>query len=293
MQQKSALTLLVPLIAILAVFMATMGLFASNVGDPFTFTNVHGQTVEMFGRGLYKNDSLLAGAGFRGTDAVTLLVAIPILLITYFSSLRGSQNGRILLIGSLFFFLYNSASMTFSAAFNPMFLVYTALFSVSLFATITALVAFDIQSLVIRIQKGFPHRGLAIFTFIAGLGTLFIWLSELVGPLINGTVPTTIGPYTTMFTHGFDSAVITPAAILTGVLLLQRKPLGYLLIVPILTLCAQIGVVIIGQTISQASEGLIFPIGVYIGMVGSWVLMGGFAIGLVVKFFNNLSKSKD
>ena len=89
----------------------------------------------------------------------------------------------------------------------------------------------------------------------------------------------------TMLTHGFDSAVITPAAVITGVFLLQRKPLGYLLAAPIMILCTLIGVAVIGQTISQAMTGIIFPIGVYIGMVGSWVVMGAFAIGLTLAFF--------
>ena len=49
------------------------------------------------------------------------------------------------------------------------------------------------------------------------------------GAIMTGQAPENLGPYTTMFTHGFDSAVITPAAALAGVCLLKRKPLGYLL----------------------------------------------------------------
>jgi hypothetical protein len=242
----------------------------------------------MYGRGIYKNDSLMAGAGFRGTDAITLLVAIPFLLSTYAFARRGSQNGMILLIGSLFFFLYNGASLTFSAAFNPLFLAYTALFSVSLYATLTALVTFNLQSLVARVQPGFPQRGIAIFLIIAGIGTLFIWMSDILPALISGIAPATLGPYTSMYTHGFDSAVITPAAVLIGIFLLQRKPLGYLFCAPILILCALIGVVVVGQTVSQFLAGLVFPPGVYIGMIGSWVVMGAFAVGLTISYFRHL-----
>ena len=289
MSQKSALTWLVPLIVLLAVITAGTGLFFPGGGEPFTFTTVHGQIVEMYGRGIYKNDSLLAGAGFRGTDAITLLVAIPFLLIAYASARRGSQNGMILLIGSLFFFLYNGASLNFSAAFNPLFLAYTALFSVSLYATLIALVRFNLQSLVARVKQGFPRRGIAIFLFITGIGTLFIWMSDILPALISGIAPATLGPYTSMYTHGFDSAVITPAAVLIGIFLLQQKPLGYLFSAPILILCALIGIVVIGQTASQALAGLFFPPGVYIGMIGSWVLMGAFAVGLTISYFRHLA----
>jgi len=35
--------------------------------------------------------------------------------------------------------------------------------------------------------------------------------------------------------------------------------------------------------------GITFPIGVYIGMVGSWVVMGSFAVWLAVAFFKNVA----
>jgi hypothetical protein len=289
MQKHSALIWLVPLIAVIAVLTASAGLFLQGGEGPNTFTTLHGQSVEMDGRGIYQNDSLLVGAAFRGTDTVTLLVSLPLLMVSYFLYLRGSLKGQILMIGALFYMLYNGASMTFAATFNRMFLFYTALFSASLFATIFALVTFDIQTLANRISAGFPRRGIAIFMFVAGIGTLILWLSELVGPIMSGEAPELLGPYTTMFTHGFDSAVITPAAVLTGIFLLQRKPLGYLLAAPILLLCTLIGVVVIVQTISQALAGITFPVAVYVGMVGSWIVMGAFAVGLTVAYFRNLS----
>lgn len=281
-----------PLIILLGIIAAGAGIFLQGGEGAHTVDTVRGQTVEMFGRGLYKNDSLFTGAAFRGADAVTLLVSLPLLVIFYLLTRRGSQKALIAMIGMLFFFLYYSASMTFSAAFNALFLVYTALFSTSLFAVILALATFDMDSLEKRVLAGFPHRGMAIFMLVAGIGTMFLWLSELIEPLMTGQAPANLGPYTTMFTHGFDLAIITPAAVLTGIFLLQRKSLGYLLAAPILILCTLIGIVVIAQTISQTLEGIVFPIGVYIGMVGSWIIMGALAIGMTISFFRNLSTMK-
>jgi len=250
---------------------------------------MRGHDVEMFGRGLYQYDTLLVGAALRGTDAVTLLVSLPLLVLFFRKARRGSQNAALALLGVLFYFLYKGASLTFSAAFNVLFLVYTALFSASLFAVIIAMATFDLASLAKRVQPGFPHRGTAFFLFIAGFGTLLIWLSEVIPPTLAGRAPEIIGTYTTLFTHGFDSAVITPAAVIAGVCLLQRNPLGYLLAAPMLILCALIGAVVIGQTIVQTQVGLVFPPQIYIGMIGTWIVMGAFAIGLTVSFFRNLS----
>jgi hypothetical protein len=89
--------------------------------------------------------------------------------------------------------------------------------------------------------------------------------------------------------HSLHLAVIVPATVLTDILLLQRKPLGCLLAAPLLILISLVGVVVLAQTVSQTLAGLIFPIGVYIGMVGSWIVLGAFAGGLTVAFFRNLS----
>ncbi len=291
MKQGSALNWLVPMIVILAVITAGVGLFSQDGNGPFTFTTVHGNVVEMYGKGIYRNDSLFVGAAFKGTDAVTLFLGIPVLLSAYLHHRRGSLRWTLVMMGALSYFLYNGASMTFAAMFNSMFLFYTALFSASVFATIIAFTTFDPQKMASGVSPNAPRRGMATFMFVAGLGTLAIWMSDLIGPLLRGQVPEIMGPYTTLFTHEFDSAIITPAAVIAGVYLLQRKLSGYLLAVPILILCTLIGVVVIGQTISQYLAGIVFPVSVYIGMVGSWVAMGAFAIGLTIKFFRNFEET--
>jgi hypothetical protein len=289
MQKQTVLVWLVPLIALLATISASAGLFVTGGTGPYPFETLRGQTVMLYGRGLYANDSLFFGAAFRGTDVVTLLVGVPLLLISYGWSRRNALKGQIALIGVLYYFLYNGASLTFAAAFNPCFLLYTALFSASLFAVIVALVTYDTSTLARQIGPAFPHRRMAVFMISVGIAMLLLWLSEVIEPVLTGHAPELLGSYTTLFTHGFDLAVIAPAAISIGVLLWQRNPAGYLLAAPLLILCTLIGIVVIAQTISQAMAGLILPVGVYIGMVGSWVVMGAFAIGLTLAYFRSLA----
>lgn len=291
MKQNPIFDWLILLIAVLAVITAGVGLFSQGGDGAFSFRTVYGDTVEIYGQGIYSHDSSFVATLFRGTDAITLFISLPLLLVGYLSHRRGSLRGSIFMIGMLLYFLYVGVTYTFSVIFNSLFLVYTALFSASLFATIIALTNFDTEYLASKVTSDMPHRGIAIFMFVAGLGTLMLWLSELIAPIMTGQAPANLGPYTTMFTHGFDSAVITPATVVTGIYLLKRKPLGYLLAAPLLILCTIIGVTVIAQTISQAMKGITFPIGVYIGMVGSWVVMGAFAVGLAIKFFRNISEN--
>ena len=266
-------------------------MFSQGGDGPFTFTTIYGNEVEIYGQGIYQHDSTFVATLSKGTDIVTLFVSVPLLLIGYWSYRRGSLRGSVFLIGILLYFLYVGVTYTFSLIFNSLFLVHAALFSTSLFATIIALTTIDVQDLASKVTSAMPHRGIAILLFVAGLGTLFLWLSELIGPLMAGQAPANLGPYTTMFTHGFDSAVITPATVITGIYLLKRKPVGYLLAAPLLILCTIIGVTVLSQTIYQATEGITFPIGVYIGMIGSWVVMGAFAVVLAIRYFRNISAS--
>lgn len=289
MKQNTALNWLVPLIAIIATVMACVGIFSNDSNAPGLFTTVYGDSVELYGRGIYSHDSSFVATLMKGTDITTLFIAIPLLLIGYLYYRRGSLRGSMLLTSMLVYFLYIGVTYTFSVIFNTMFLFYVALFSTGLFATIIAFSTFDVSSLVSRLTPNAPRKGMAIFLIVAGLSTLMLWLSELIGPLLNGTAPANLGPYTTMFTHGFDSAVITPATVVTGIYLLRKNSLGYLFAVPLLILCSLIGVAVITQTITQALNGIIFPIPVYIGMVGSWVVMGLFAVTLSVRFFRNIS----
>lgn len=285
MKNQTALNWLVPLIAILAALIAAVGLFSRGGSGAFPFTTVYGDTVEIYGRGIYSHDASFYAALFKGTDAITLFLGIPLLLTSYLFYRRGSLRGSLFMIGVLTYFLYVGVTYTFSVVFNSLFLVYVALFSASLFATIITLTTFDIQALT---DFRAPTRGMAIFMFIAGLGTLLLWLSDVIGPLLSGQAPAHLGPYTTMFTHGFDSAVITPGAVVTGIYLWRQKPLGRLLVAPLLILCTLIGIVVIGQTVSQTLAGFVLPIGVYIGMIGSWIVMGAFAVGLAIQFFRQI-----
>jgi hypothetical protein len=57
----------------------------------------------------------------------------------------------------------------------------------------------------------------------------FMWLGRIAPSLINGTSPEGLEHYTTLVIQTLDLGFIVPAAMLSGVLLIKRKPFGYLL----------------------------------------------------------------
>ena len=95
--------------------------------------------------------------GFRAADAITLVLAIPLLVVSTVLYRRGSLKGGLVLVGALAYFLYNYGSMAFGAAYNTLFLVYVALFSASLFGLVLALTSFDVQGLPAQPTSSIPR----------------------------------------------------------------------------------------------------------------------------------------
>jgi hypothetical protein len=245
--------------------------------------------VNMQGWGLYRNDSVFSGAAFRGTDAVTLLVCLPLLVVSFIFYRRGSLRGGLLLIGSLAYFLYNSASMALGAAFNSLLLLYILWFVASLFSFTLAFNAVDLQALAGQITTRAPWRGTGIFLLVVGTMTALLWLSELIPAMIAGQPPVVTAAYTTVITFLLDLGIIVPAVLLAGALLLKRQVMGFLIGVILLTLLVQVGMVIIGQTIFQINAGIVFNMGQVVGMIGTWIVMGALAVFFAAALLRSLA----
>jgi hypothetical protein len=291
MKQQSALNWLVPLIAVLAVVSAGAGLFWHDGGSPYTFTTLYGETVEIYGQGPYDHDTIFSAGASQGADVVAL-VSLPLLIISFILYHRGSLRGGFLLASVLAYYLYYAASLGLVVSYNNLYLVYLALFSASFFAFLLALMAFRLPSLPARFSPRLPLRGMAIFMFIVGVGVAFIWLSDVVNALTTNGVPEALGSHIALVTYTLDVGIIAPACIVSGILLLRRASLGYLLTGLLTILLALVGAMVIGQTVMQLNLGLVFGTGQLIGKVGTWIIMGGIAVWLTVTFLRNLSDSE-
>lgn len=288
MRTSSMINILSLVVAISAAIAAAIGLFWSDSGSSFSFSTLRGQTARIYGQGIYRYDTLFFGAGFKGQDAVVLSLGVPLLIIAVILTRRGSVGGQLLLTGMLGYFLYVYASMALGAAYNRLFLLYIIIFSASLFAFVQAFASVDLDLIASRIPSELPIRGLAIFMFVAGLITLFVWGAPLVTALISGGAPERMDSYTTMVTYALDLAVITPATFLCAILVLRGEPLGYAIAVPLLTLIILLAPQIILSTVFQRSAGVPFTTGEMVGPVAGFVILGLLASWLLVAILRGI-----
>lgn len=217
------------LIATLAIIVAGLGVFWQGGGQKSEFLTLRGETVTIQGHGLYQHETVSTAAQAIAQDVVTLLVGIPLLVISVILFKKGSLQGKLLLSGTLAYFLYTYASFAFGAAYNILFLVYVSLFSLSLFAFIFALMEIDIPTLPKHFSSGLPRRTIAIFLFVVGSFLLLAWLGRIVPALLANQPPLGLDAYTTLIIQALDLGLVMPIAFLSGILLWKKSAWGYLL----------------------------------------------------------------
>lgn len=263
MKYQSALKWMIPLIGALALIATGLGLFDPHPGQPIPYTNHRGETVSLNGQGLYYYDTVSSAAQMQANDLITLIVGLPLLAISTWLAFRGSLRGRLLLTGTLGFFLYTYLSMATLTAYNALFLVYVALFTLSLYSFIFSMMSIDLASLPTHFSERLPRGWIAVLMFVVGGFLTLAWLGRILTPLMQGVDPA-LENTTTLVIQFMDLSLIAPAAILGGILLLRRNAWGYLLASVMLTKGVTLGLGVSTMAVNMSLRGVPDSLGIMI-----------------------------
>ena len=244
------------LIIPLALVAAAAGIFWQGTGEPYPFGTLRGETVMIRGHGLYAYDTVNSSSQEIGQDIVTLLVGIPLLIAGIVLTGKGSLRGRLLLTGGLGYFLYTYAAMSFLTAFNAFYLLYVALFSLSLYGFILALSGLDPVLVANHVTGKFPRRTIATYFLVISAFLSLAWLGLVVPPMFSGEPPAGLESAITMVIQSLDLGVIVPAGIITAILLFQALPWGFTLAVVVLLKILTMGTALISMIILQILSGV-------------------------------------
>ena len=267
MTLKTINNILVFSIIIISIFVSAFSFFSNNtVHENKTIQTINGDNIILYGKGVYYNDSISLALQAKAQDLVTLIVGIPLLITSLLLSAKNSLRGKLLLTGTIGYFLYTYTSYSFLVFYNKFFLLYVLLMSLSFFCFIINFTSHELKNLDNYINQKLPRTFIGSFLIIIGIFLLLLWLGKIV-PSIN-QIPEELEHYTTMVIQAMDLGFIVPLGILSGILLFKNKTLGYLLasiiIVKGTTLLLALVMMIIFMSFSGVSvniiEIIVFPL---------------------------------
>ena len=226
---KKPLTILAFLIVIFAIAVTTIAIFSNDGNGQYEYTSIRGKTVMIYGKGLYKDMSAEVAPQGIAQDYVTFFIAIPLLIISFLKARKGSLKGRYLLAGTLGYFLVTYLFYTVMGMYNVMFLPYVILMGASFYSFILIILSFDTNALQNLFKPSTPVKITGGFLVFNSIVIGLMWLSIVIPPLLDGTViPLQVEHYTTLIVQGLDLGILLPAGLISGVLLIRKKPSGYL-----------------------------------------------------------------
>ncbi len=171
---------------------------------------------------IYPTEELLRA--FLPNDVVTLFIGLPILLGSMWLARRGRLVGLLCWPGALFFVLYNYMIYLFAMPLNVALVLHLALVTLSVYTMIGLVASIDGKAVRRRLSGAVPDR--AAGAILAGLGLLFALQSA--GALVSALASQTPIAETELALHISDF-LITQAWVIGGLLLWQRKDLGYVI----------------------------------------------------------------
>ncbi|KPK94216.1 MAG: hypothetical protein AMJ88_04800 [Anaerolineae bacterium SM23_ 63] len=168
----------------------------------------------------YPSDELLQS--FLPSDVSNLFIGLPILLGSMWLTRRGNLLGLLFWPGALFFTLYNYLVYIFAMPLNVAFLLHLALVMLSVYTLIALLANIDAKAVQKALTGVVPNR--LAGGILAGLGLLFFF--RVIAVMVNGL--TSQAPIAeTEFALNISDCLTSPAWVVCGVLLWQRKAFGY------------------------------------------------------------------
>jgi hypothetical protein len=185
MKFRKPIGLLVWLIILLSFVATSYGIYSNQGQGEHEYKSIFGETIPIYGKWLYQHESVSMASQAIAQDYVTLFIGIPLLIFSHYFSRRGLLKGRLLLTGTLGYFLYTYVSYSFLAMYNSFFLIYVLVMSASLFAFIFVMMSFDIQSLPRYFDKKLPVTFIGSFLLFVSSVFALMWLGKIVPALMN------------------------------------------------------------------------------------------------------------
>jgi hypothetical protein len=281
MNEKNKALIVLNIVTFILVLVVTItGILSFNPGQSYYAMNQYGESIRIWGAGIYSHDSFFKAPIHIGTDITVLFVVVPVAIYS-FAKYRKEQSMEryIQNFGYISVLLYYSACLAFGVTYNRLHLVYILLFSTCLFS-VNILLAFfyKTENEENRGVNSFFTKGMKVFLVLSGFSLFVAWLPDIIPTLIKDSPLALIEVYTTEPTYVLDMGIISPLMFITYYLCKKEKFIGYVLLRMILIVCLIVGIILLVQTIFQMLAGIELPIPALITKVFIFIILAVFAL---------------
>jgi hypothetical protein len=230
MKDKRIILSLLSVLAMMLLLAASLtAILLDDGGDPYLFTTPRGEQVEIYGgAGPYQFDNSYKAIAFRSFDWANLAVVLPLFVAGLWLYRRGKFRGQLLLAALFTYLAYIYLIGVMGNAFNALFLVWTALFSIGGIGLCLTLTQMDFAAVPAKLAGNFPRKSVAVYVVAVGLILLAQYLGEVIAAYTTGAPPASLDHYTTLELASLELGIMIPLHIIGGLALWRGKTWGYL-----------------------------------------------------------------
>jgi len=174
----------------------------------------------------YRDAEWIKAAWF-GNDWVTLVVAVPLLIMALAMARRGSVRGLLLSLGLVGYAAYTYAYYLLGAALNAFFVLYVVTFVLSAITLILALSRIDAAHVAASFRPTTPVRTIGGFLAVVGFGLACVWVTMWAAYVFAGQ-PLPVDPEAFKLVAALDLSLMVTGLTFGGILLWRREAWGYI-----------------------------------------------------------------
>lgn len=226
---KTHLRLVALSIALLALLTTILGIRTLFVDSAiFPYITYRGEVVYLFGSGIYRHMGETMAHMGAAQDLVTLLIAIPMLILGAFIHDPENPRRMVFFTGVVAYFAVTYTLYLFMATYSQVFIVYVLLAGLSVNLLIYQLIKlYTLKDHGPINDSEATSGGIAVMAIASLMGLL--WLSVIAPSIMeSANTPDPLDHYTTLVVQGADLAFFLPWVFISGVQGFKKHKQGYL-----------------------------------------------------------------
>ncbi len=229
---------------------------------------------------IYALEKPLWAAQGVGQDFANLGVVLPTLIVATQLAQKGSARALLVWAGVLVYLVYAYLMSAFFVHFGPLFPAYVAILGLAFYLFCATLLNVDLERAARSFTERTPHRLAAAVLIACGAGFFALWSSEVLRALLEGVPPAGVveAGLPVNPVHVLDLALLLPGLVLTGILLLRGRPLGYFLAPVLLVTLVMLGCAVLAMAAVMIVRGFPSPIAM-LATIGSTTVLSAVVVG--------------